>query len=424
MDRNKAVWLLWEILITVAVLASSVGLPGCGQQTLPEESASRLEPSIDSRVAGFDSWIEIDLDAMGRNLERIRERTGAEVMPVVKNNAYGHGLVPVVRYLMKQGVTRVFVAKFQEALQIREAGLDCDVVNMGPLFTADQYRQAVDLGITQTVFTEEAARGLSDAAVELGKDARVFMKVDTGLRRVGVLYDRAADFIEEAASLPRIRVEGIFSTFMQTREQDEVMLARFLEVDAELTKRGIEHGARSMASSDAIFHFPEAHLDLVRPGMSLYGVYPEPKDIGVGLELEQVLTMKARIELTKWVNEGDSVTYWGRFIAPKRMMIGTVHAGFYDGLPRELANKGKVRYQGELRDMLGSISLNHVVVDLTGTEARAGDVVEIIGREPGNTVSDLATTAGWMVYSLFNHLNARTPRVYYEKGQYVELLEF
>ena len=134
--------------------------------------------------------------------------------------------------------------------------------------------------------------------------------------------------------------------------------------------------------------------------------------------------MKARVELVKWVEEGDSVTYWGRFIAPRKMMSGTVHAGFYDGLPRELANKGKVLYDGELRDMLGSISLNHVVVDLTGTSARAGDAVEIIGRRPGNTVNDVATTAGWMVYSLLNHLNARTPRAYYENGDAVELWEF
>ena len=134
--------------------------------------------------------------------------------------------------------------------------------------------------------------------------------------------------------------------------------------------------------------------------------------------------MKARIKLVKWVEEGDSVTYWGRYIAPKRMMIGTVHAGFYDGLPRELANKGKARYGGALRDMLGSVSLNHVIVDLTGTEAKASDVVEILGTDAGNTVAEVAETAGWMVYSLFNHLNAKTPRVYYEGGRAVELLEY
>ena len=144
----------------------------------------------------------------------------------------------------------------------------------------------------------------------------------------------------------------------------------------------------------------------------------------MGLELEQVLSMKARIELVKWVEKGDSVTYWGRYIAPKRMMIGTVHAGFYDGLPRELADKGKVRYDGALRDMLGSISLNHVVVELTGTEAKASDVVLILGTDSDNTVAEVAATAGWMVYSLFNHLNAKTPRVYYEGGRAVEILEY
>ena len=119
---------------------------------------------------------------------------------------------------MSQGVTRVFVAKFKEALEIRAAGLDAKIVNMGPLFTKEQYRQAVELGITQTVFTEEAAQGLSDAASALSRSAEIFVKVDTGLRRVGVLSDRAADFIEEAASLPGVQIEGIFSTFMQTPE--------------------------------------------------------------------------------------------------------------------------------------------------------------------------------------------------------------
>ncbi len=190
------------------------------------------------------------------------------------------------------------------------------------------------------------------------------------------------------------------------------------------TEKGIEHGLRSMASSDAIFHFPEGHLDLVRPGMSLYGVYPEEKDLKAGLELKQALSFKARIELVKWVEQGDSVTYWGRFIAPKRMKIGTLHVGFYDAVPREMANKGSVFYDGEFRDMLGSVSLNHVVIDLTGTEAEVGDAVEVIGREGKNTISEIGKTSGWMVYSLFNHLNPKTPRVYYQNGNPVSLLEY
>lgn len=387
-------------------------------------SAVETPKEIEAKLEGFASWLEIDLDNLGFNLEQIRKRTGAEVMPVVKNNAYGHGLIPVTSYLISKGVKRVFVAKFQEAVEIRDAGLQCKVVNMGPLFGAKQYRKAVDLGVTQTVFTEQAARELSRAAQEIGKDAGVFVIVDTGLRRVGVFHDQAADFIEQISSLPGIKIEGMFSTFLQTPAQDKAQLESFLAVTAELKKRGVDHGLRSMASSDAIFHFPEAHLDLVRPGMSLYGVYPEEKDRNVGLELKQVLTFKARIELVKSVEKGDSVTYWGRFIAPKPMTIGTVHVGFYDGVPREMGNKGSVFFEGKFRGILGSVSLNHIIVDLTGTDAEVGDVVEVIGLEGENTLSRTAELADWMVYSLLNHLNPKTPRVYYQNGKPVTLSEY
>jgi alanine racemase len=387
-------------------------------------SAADTPKEIEAKLEGFASWLEIDLDNLGANLEQIRKRTGSEVMPVVKNNAYGHGLIPITSYLISKGVKRVFVAKFQEAIEIRDAGLQCKIVNMGPLFGASQYNKAVELGVTQTVFTEQAARELSRASREVGKDAGVFVIVDTGLRRVGVFHDKAADYIELISSLPGIQIEGMMSTFLQTPAQDKEQLESFLAVAAELKKRGVDHGLLSLASSDAIFHFPEAHLDLVRPGMSLYGVYPEPKDRNVGLELKQVLTFKARIELVKPVEKGDSVTYWGRFIAPKPMTIGTVHVGFYDGVPREMGNKGSVFFDRKFRGILGSVSLNHIIVDLTGTDAKVGDVVEVIGLEGENTLSRTAELADWMVYSLLNHLNPKTPRVYYQNGKPVTLSEY
>jgi alanine racemase len=387
-------------------------------------SAADTPKEIEAKMKGFTSWLELDLDNLGFNLEQIRERTGSEVMPVIKNNAYGHGLIPITSYLISKGVKRVFVAKFQEAIEIRDAGLQCKIVNMGPLFGASQYNKAVELGVTQTVFTEQAARELSRASREVGKDAGVFVIVDTGLRRVGVFHDKAADYIEQISSLPGIQIEGMMSTFLQTPAQDKEQLESFLAVAAELKKRGVDHGLLSLASSDAIFHFPEAHLDLVRPGMSLYGVYPEPKDRNVGLELKQVLTFKARIELVKPVEKGDSVTYWGRFIAPKPMTIGTVHVGFYDGVPREMGNKGSVFFDRKFRGILGSVSLNHIIVDLTGTDAKVGDVVEVIGLEGENTLSRTAELADWMVYSLLNHLNPKTPRVYYQNGKPVTLSEY
>jgi len=378
---------------------------------------------ISEKLKGYTSWLEINLDHIGFNLRNIRDRVGVEVMAVVKNNAYGHGLIPVTAYLGSQGVRWVMVAKLREAEKIREAGLTVNVLNMDVLFTDSQYASVTEKGITQTVYTMEAAQRLNKAAMSLGKSAKVFVKVDTGLNRIGVKYGEAADLIERIHTLPRVEVEGIFSTLQQRPEQDEEMLKRLMDVDGELKSRGIDVRYRSIASTDSVLHNPRMWLDMVRPGMSLYGVYPEPKDASSGLRLRQALQLKARVEHVKWVEAGESVTYWGRFVAPKKMKIGTLHLGFYDAIPREMANKGKVVVDGKVRGSLGSVSLNHYLVDLTDVDARKGDEVTIIGESGENDLYNMAATAGWMTYSLLNHMNPFMPRVYYRDGEPLALLE-
>jgi alanine racemase len=249
------------------------------------------------------------------------------------------------------------------------------------------------------------------------------VKIDTGLRRVGVKNDEAANFLELVSDLPGLEIDGIFSTLGQNEEQDKAQLKLLLGVEAEARRRGIDPGLRSLASSDAVLYKPEAHLDAVRPGMLLYGVYPTTKDRGSGVDLKQVLSFKARLEHAKWVEKGDSVTYWGRFTAPRRMKIGTVHVGFYDALPRELSNRGRVKIGEGFRSILGSVSLNHILIDLTDTLIEPGDIVEVIGREGENTVNAIADVTGWMTYSLLNHLNPLTPRVYLKNGEPVALQE-
>jgi len=384
-------------------------------QPSPEEISEKLK--------GYTSWLEINLDNIGFNLRNIRNRVGVEVMAVVKNNAYGHGLIPVTAYLDSQEVRWVMVAKLREAEKIKELGLTVNVLNMDVLFTESQYRSVVEKGITQTIYTLEAAEKLSKAAKRLGKTAAAFVKVDTGLNRVGVKYSEAADLVERIQRLPSIEVQGIFSTLQQRPEQDEAMLKRLLDVDGELKSRGIDVQYRSIASTDSVFHNPGMWLDMVRPGMSLYGVYPEPKDASCGLRLRQALQLKARVEHVKWVEAGESVTYWGRFVAPKKMKIGTLHLGFYDAIPREMANKGKVVSDGKIRGSLGSVSLNHYLVDLTDVVAAKGDEVTVIGESGENDLYNTAATAGWMTYSLLNHINAFMPRVYYRGGEPVALLE-
>lgn len=384
------------------------------------------QPSADEigeKLRGYTSWLEINLDNVGFNLRNIRDHVGVEVMAVVKNNAYGHGLIPVTAYLETQGVRWVMVAKLREAEKIKEAGLAVEVLNMDALFTDSQYRSVVEKGITQTVYTMEAAQRLNEAAESLGTVAEVFVKVDTGLNRVGVRYSEAAELIEAIHALPYVEVEGIFSTLQQRLEQDRVMLKRLIEVDQSLKAREIDVEYRSIASTDSVFHNPDMWLDMVRPGISLYGVYPEPKDASSSLRLKQALQLKARVEHVKWVEEGESVTYWGRFVAPKRMRVGTLHLGFYDAIPRELANKGKVVVKGKVRGSLGSVSLNHYIVDLTDVEAEKGDEVTVISESGENDLYNIASTAGWMTYSLLNHMNPFTPRVYNRGGKPVALLE-
>ncbi len=375
------------------------------------------------RIEGYPSWFEIDFDNVEHNLNQIKYRTSARLIPCVKNNAYGHGLIPIVAHLETLGIERVLVVKLREALKLREAGIGLEIVNMDPLFATSSFEAVVDKGITQVVYTEDAARTLSDVASGNGMKAHVFVKIDTGLRRVGVKHDEAANFLELVSSLPGLEIDGIFSTLNQNEELDKIQLKRLLEVEEEARKRGIDPGLRSLASSDAVLYMPEAHLDAVRPGMLLYGVYPTARDMGSGVELKQILSFKARLEHAKWVDKGDSVTYWGRFTAPKRMRIGTVHVGFYDALPRELSNRGRVKIGNGFSSILGSFSLNHIVVDLTDPGIEPGDIVEVIGREGENTVNAIVDAAGWMTYSLLNHLNPLTPRIYLKKGEPVALLE-
>lgn len=385
---------------------------------------------IRRRVKGYSSWLEIDLDAITNNLKEIRRhlaRTSSdshipEIMPCIKNNAYGHGLLPIAAHLEDNGVRLVLVAKTYEAIQIRD-NTNLGVVNMEPLWTPDQYELVVEKGVTQVIYTLDAATRLSKAALKLGKTSSIFVKVDTGLRRVGIWHKEAPGLIEKIASISGIRLDGLMSSMIQNPDQDAEQIHRLKTVADELRNRNVDPGVLSLASTDATLNNPEAHLDLVRPGMSLYGVYPEPKDVSSGPRLKQALSWKARLEYVKTINRGDPVTYWGKFVAPEDMPIGTIHIGFYDGVPREMANKARILVDGQYKSSLGSISLNHILLDLRGVEATHGDIVEIISRTGENTLSRFAATAGWMAYSILNHLSPCIPRIYTKNGKLVALVE-
>jgi len=376
---------------------------------------------IRRRVEGYPAWAEVDLDAVGRNLDAVRRLTGAEVVPCVKSNAYGHGLAATVAYLMTRGVKRFLVAKLWEARHIRAAGLGCGVINMDPLFTGDQYREAVELGLTQAVYHRESAAALSQAASDAGAVAPVWVKVDTGLGRAGVAHTEAADLIEHISKLKGVRVDGVFSTLLED-DGDEQQIERFVQLREELSSRGVHVDTWSLASSHGVFFRPGAHLDAVRPGVMLFGFYPVPEARG-GVVLSQALSLKGRLEHVKTVEPGTPLTYGGAYIASKRMRVGTMHMGYSDGYLRQLSRKGLVRVGGRICPVIGGVSINHLLVDLTGVDAVVGDVVEAISRDGPNSAQALCDLAGVEPYQLAVWMSPLIPRVYTMGGEPVALSE-
>ena len=377
---------------------------------------------IRSKMAGYSSWIEVDLDAIGFNLEQVRKMTGSEVVPCIKKNAYAHGIVHVVAYLMERNVKRFLVAKLWEARQIRKVGLDAGVINQDPLFTDEQFSEVVELDITQVIYHKESARRLSKAAVSEGKKASIWIKVDTGLGRAGVVYKDAVEVIEFINSLPNLRIDALYTTLLED-ENDPLQIQRLKDVKTDLDKKGITIPTLSIASSHGIFFDSDSHLDAVRPGVMMFGWYPVPEARKEPVELRQALSLKGRLEHVKWVDSGTPLTYGGAYIAEKRMKVGTMHMGYSDGYLRQLSKKGIVKVEGEICPIIGGVSINHFLVDLSETEAEVGDVVDAVSFTGENDVHGLCDIAGVEPYQLAVWMSPLTPRVYYRDKVPVALSE-
>jgi alanine racemase len=383
------------------------------------------QPTLDEiiqKIKGYSSWIEIDLDNIGKNLETVKSISTSEVIPCLKKNAYAHGIAPVTAYLMSKGVQTVLVAKLWEVKAIRRAGLDCGIINMDPIYTIDQYKWIVEQEISQVIYNYESAKKLNDIANQMNKYANIWIKVDTGLGRVGVNWSDAPTLIENISNLANINIEGIFSTLLED-ENDYKQIERLKEVKEKLSSKAVRVPKLSIASSHGIFLRHESSLDAVRPGVMLFGWYPTPETRKTGIELHQALSLKGRLEHVKWIDKGTPITYGGAFIAPRRMKVGTLHIGYSDGYLRQLSGKGLVKVKNKICPVIGGVTINHLVIDLTDTNAETGDIVEAISLTGANDAHSLCELAGVEPYQLAVWMNPITPRVYYLDNNPVALLE-
>lgn len=369
----------------------------------------------------FDrTYAQIDLQAIRHNIREVKNHIapGTKVMAVVKANAYGHGAVPVSQTLGDM-VDAFGVAMIEEALELREAGIDKCILILG--YTAEAwYGKLVDLEISQTVYTYEMAQKLSAVAVKRGKPARIHIKLDTGMGRIGFApTEEALDLIEQMAALPGIVMEGIFTHFARADERTidaaRMPFSLFMDFVDKLEKRGIEFPLKHVSNSAAIISFPEANLNMVRSGIMTYGLYPSgevPKDV---IKLRPAMEWKAFISYVKRVDAGTSISYGGTFTADHPMLVATIPVGYADGMKRALSGKGRVLVRGEYAPVLGRVCMDQFMIDVTHIQGvKMGDPVTIFGRDGRKSipVEEVAELAHSFNYEFICSVTERVPRKY------------
>jgi len=367
---------------------------------------------------------EIDLAALRANVRTLRALApGAALMAVVKSDAYGHGAVPCARAAVEAGAQWLGTATPEEALALRAAGID-GVRIMCWLWTpGGPWREAVEADLDVSVSGMWALREVVDAARAVGKTARVQLKGDTGLGRNGC--QPGADWAELVAEALRaeadgvVRITGLWSHFACADEPGHpsiaAQLSTFREMLADAERAGVRPEVRHIANSPATLTLPEAHFDLVRTGVAVYGISPSP-EIGspADLGLRPVMTLSASVALVKRVPGGHGVSYGHHYITPGETTLGLIPVGYADGIPRHASGTGPVLVGGKWRTVAGRVAMDQFVVDLGGDEPDVGSEAVLFG--PGDrgepTAEDWAQAAGTIAYEIVTRIGSRVPRVY------------
>ncbi len=366
-------------------------------------------------------WAEIDLSAIKHNVREARKVTGkqVEIMAVVKANAYGHGAVQVSRAACEAGATRLGIALPEEGAQLREAGITQPILILSEP-SIDTIPLVLENDLAATVFSLKLAQALSYEAIKRGKKAKVHVKVDTGMNRVGLTPEHTVSFIRKLRELPGLEVEGIFTHFADADNPEsdytDYQLRRFQYLLEELISDGICPPVKHAANSAAVYLHPGSYFDLVRIGISMYGLHPSKGTEG-RVNLKPALSLKARLSFVKELACGDSVSYNRTYRAICDTKIGTVPAGYGDGYSRLLSNKAQILIGGQRYHAVGNICMDQFMVDLgPGSIAQVDDEVVLIGRQGEEEISvdEIAAILGTINYEIVCMINGRVPRVYKE----------
>lgn len=383
------------------------------------------------------SWAEVDLDAIAHNLREIKGKLARNtlVMSVVKADAYGHGVFETVQTLLENGADRLAVSMLDEAIQLRKSGVTVPILILS-YTDPGRAEELIQYDITQTVFSMELAKSLSEAAVALSKSIKVHIKIDTGMTRVGFTpgYD-AVKHVVEISRLPGIVVEGLFTHFSKADEWDKsytnMQFERFTSLCTELNRIGVFIPIKHVANSATAMSYPEMHLDMIRPGIIQYGLYPSDEVDKARLDLKPAMTLKSKVIMVKKVEAGVAVSYGGTFVTERETYIATLPIGYADGYSRLLSNKASVLIHGEYAKVIGNICMDQCMVDVTdlvqaGIPVSVGDEAVLFGKqgEKEITVSQLAEFMGTISYELVCIIGKRIPRIYMKNGKVANVLNY
>ncbi len=361
--------------------------------------------------------VTVDLNAITANFRSIADHVApATVMPILKANAYGHGLVPVAEHLQAIGARIVGVAYLEEALLLRRHGLDVDILVMGGL-AGNQIPHFIEAGLIITASSIDKLRQIDRVAGAMGRRARVHIKIDTGMGRIGTQYYAAAGLFEVATQVEHTAIEAVYSHFACADEADldraRLQLERFNEALDFFPRRGLPMPARHISNSGGILNLPEANFDFVRPGIMLYGVYPSA-DVPHTVRVRPALSWTSQVVYFKVLKPGHSVSYGSTWTASEETRIVTVPVGYGDGYFRLLSNRGEVSIHGRRYPIRGRVCMDQFMVDIGWDSAFNGNEVVLIGGEGEGAVSveEVAAWAETIPYEVLTNINTRVPRLY------------
>lgn len=379
-------------------------------------------------------YASIDLDAIRHNLESMKKNIAKDtkIIAVIKTDGYGHGAVPIAQEIEDYEYLFGFaVATSDEAIQLRKNGIKKPLLILGYTFE-ESYEELIENEVRMAVFKYDMAKEISDAAVRLKKNAIIHIKADTGMSRIGIKPDESgADVVKQIATLPNITVEGIFTHFAKADETDKTatyeQIRKFNEIVALIESRGVKIPIKHCSNSAGIVEIKEANMDVVRAGITLYGLWPSNEVDKTIINLKPVLSLKSKIVYIKEIEAGTSVSYGGTFTAGKITRVATIPVGYGDGYPRSLSNKGYVLIHGKKAPILGRVCMDQFMVDVSDiTEAKELDEVTLVGESEGArlTVEEVGGISGRFNYEFVCDLGKRIPRVYIKNGVPVKTLDW